>query len=139
MPPQVARRAKRSEDVLRGTDQQAPPECIARFGDAQLRLRFTTVIQARHQAEVGTDIATLGEAGGILDQEHIRQRGDGTYARGLLQALGDGITLPDHLRELPILLLDAPRKLRDQLEQRAHRGLQDRGDLIGRARRKRLG
>src|SRR6476646_997051 len=59
VPSQIALWPERSEDILRGTDQEATAEFVAGLRDAKLWCRHATFIETRHQPEVRAHVATL--------------------------------------------------------------------------------
>src|SRR5271154_1731503 len=84
-------RAEGAEDVMRGTHQQSSQQSIAAFADAQLLVGAAALVAARAQTQVGPDIATASEAGGVADLEDEAESGQGADAGNLLEALGGGI------------------------------------------------
>lgn len=113
--PQITRRPKRPEDVMRGTHQQPSPEWIPGFGDAQLRRRRTTLVELRHEPEIRPEIATLPKALRLIHEQHVRQRGDRPDARGLLPPLCGRIFLRNQRAALGLIRRNGRRQRGDTI------------------------
>jgi DNA repair ATPase RecN len=64
---QIAVRAERTQDVLRGAHQQATQVRITRLGNAHLFVEIARLVALRHKSEISGHIARRVKAVGISD------------------------------------------------------------------------
>ena len=82
---------------LRRLHEQPPQTRVAAPADPELRFALPRVALPRHESEVGGGLPVLREAGGILDRQHERERGDRAHAGDLAQRRGLGMSLAQRL------------------------------------------
>ena len=116
----------RAENVVRTLDQQTSEIGVAGLGDPELRIVFAGLTAPWSQAEVTAHITTSTETLLVAQREDECKSGDVTDAVDGQQRLSLGILGLSHPLDLPVILLDLQRHLRDLLEYRTERQLESR-------------
>ena len=116
----------RSQDMVGALDQQTSEICVAGMGDAKLRIVVSGLTPTWSQTQVATNIATSSEPFLAAERQHEGQGGEMADAVNLQQRLRLRILGLAELLDLPVVLLDLDRYLRDLLEHRTERLCQSR-------------
>jgi len=103
---------------VRATHEQPPQVRVAALRDPELRAPAARVAPPGHEAEVGRDVAAAREASGMLEREHVGERGERADASDLAQRFRLGIVRRAERLDLAVGGGDARAELADQLEQR---------------------
>ena len=110
-----------SKNVIGALDQQTSKIGVAGMRDAELRIVISGLTSPRSQAQVATHIATSSEPLLAAECQHEGQGGEVADAVNLQQRLCLRILGLTELLDLPVVLLDLDRYLRDLLEHWAER------------------
>src|SRR5271170_155336 len=116
----------RSKDVIGALDQQTSKIGVTGMGDAKLRIVISGLTSPRSQAQVAAHIATSSEPFLAAESQYEGQGGEMADTVNLQQGLRLRILGLAELLDLPVVLLDLQRHLRDLLEHRAERLSQSR-------------
>ena len=91
---EIAVVSERPEDVLSALHQQTAQIRIALLVDPELRVMLPRVRSCGHQPEIGPDLARAGKPLGLLEAQHVTDRGESPDALDLSEPLALGIALP---------------------------------------------
>ena len=116
----------RSKDVIGALDQQASEIGVTGMGDTKLRIMVSGLTSTRSQAKIATDITTSSEPFLTAEGQYEGQGGEVADAVNLQQRLRLWILGLAELLDLPIVLLDLQRHVRDLLKHRTERLCQSR-------------
>ena len=123
-PPQVGVGAKRAQDILRPTDQQAAEHRVPAFRDARLRVAPPGLVPPRTEPEIGPHGPALAEAAGVFEGEHVTEGSEQAHPARLAEAGGFRIPLCGHPLELALQPADLLGEPRDEFQQRPERAAQ---------------
>jgi hypothetical protein len=102
-------------------DQLASQIDVAGFCDAELRISIAGLATSRSQAQIATDVSTSLKALLASQAQHIGKSRDVAHTEDLQQCLCLRLFGLSELLNLPIVLLDLDRHLRDLFEHRTER------------------
>src|SRR3990172_10552500 len=105
--------AERTEDPLRGGDQQPAEEGVAPL-DRELRRAVPGVASLRTEANPWTDVAAAPEATRVADRQHVGDRDQRAYAIDLAHDLRLRIAILGQLRHGTVELADASLEIRQR-------------------------
>ena len=114
----------RTQHVVGALDQQPTQHAISALRDPQLSVDLSRLVLARYHAEVGAHVTAAGEALWVVDDQHVRQRGQRPHAGDLAQSLRCGMDVPAESRDLLVVAIDRLRESLDRIEERRQRHLE---------------
>ncbi len=131
------------QDVVGALDQQTSQIGIAGLGDAELRIAFARLTAFWPEPKIATNVSTTSEPTLIPERQHEGKRGDVADSMNRHHGLGLGILGLSQPLDIPVVLLDLERHLRDlgkdriecQLQPWRHRGVSSLSEALrGRSR-----
>ncbi len=101
-----------------GGHQQRPKIPIALFGDPQLGVARTRLVDTWHQSQVSAHMPRVAEALGIADRDRVRQSDLGPHAGHLAQQLRFRELLLADLLDLLVVVLDLAAQRLEHVQDR---------------------